>query len=162
MEIRRAEKNDLAGINEIFNWYSANTNSTFLPVMNKFERENWFKRFRSPRHIALVAVDEDQLLGYACSFNYRGSEVFQNTVESSIYLDPNVTGNGYGTALYEELFKQLEGQGIHRVVVGIALPNDPCVKLHKKFGFEDIGVFDEYAFYKGQYHSSLWMQKKMS
>lgn len=50
---------------------------------------------------------------------------------------------------------------MHRVVVGIALPNEASVRLHRKFGFEDIGVFDEYAFYKGQYRSSLWMQKRM-
>lgn len=161
MNIRKAEAKDLEAINEIFNWYSANTFSTFLEEMNKFERQNWFKRFKSPKHIALVGEVEDQLIGYACSFNYRGSEVFQNTVESSIYLNPSFLLKGYGTQLYTELFKRLEGKGVHRVVVGIALPNEPSVALHKKCGFEEIGTFDEYAFYKGAYRSSLWMQKKM-
>ena len=67
----------------------------------------------------------------------------------------------FWSTLYSSLFQQLEGTGVHRIVVGIALPNDPSVALHKKCGFEEIGVFDEYAFYKGAYRSSLWMQKKM-
>ena len=80
MEIRKAEKNDLEAINDIYNWYSANTHSTFLEEMNKFERQNWFKRFKSKKHIALVGEVDGQVIGYACSFNYRGSDVCQNTV----------------------------------------------------------------------------------
>lgn len=87
--------------------------------------------------------------------------VFADTLETSIYLRPNMTGRGLGSKLYGELFQRLEDKGVHRIVVGIALPNEGSVALHRKFHFEEIGVFDEYAFYKGAYRSSLWMQKKM-
>jgi len=41
---------------------------------------------------------------------------------------------------------------------GIALPNDASIALHRKLGFTDVGVFEEYARKNGRYVSSLWMQ----
>ncbi|EEX92101.1 phosphinothricin N-acetyltransferase [Vibrio orientalis CIP 102891 = ATCC 33934] len=44
---------------------------------------------------------------------------------------------------------------------GIALPNDASVALHKRFGFREIGVFNEYAKKNGQYISSVWLEKAL-
>jgi phosphinothricin acetyltransferase len=45
-------------------------------------------------------------------------------------------------------------------VAGIALPNDASVALHRKFGFAEVGILDEYAIKHGAYVSSLWMQRR--
>ncbi len=161
MNIREAVPSDLHQINDIYNWHSTNGFSTFCEQTSLEEREKWFQRFDSPKHIALVAEAKGKIIGVACSFAYRGGGVFENTVETSIYLDPSAIGKGLGSKLYSELFSRLEGTGVHRVVVGIAIPNDGSVGVHRKFGFEEIGIFDEYAFYKGEYRSSIWMQKKL-
>jgi phosphinothricin acetyltransferase len=50
---------------------------------------------------------------------------------------------------------------LHLAVAGIALPNDASVALHRKFGFTDVGVFDEYAIKHGSYINSLWMQRRL-
>jgi phosphinothricin acetyltransferase len=55
----------------------------------------------------------------------------------------------------------LSKEDLHLAVAGIALPNDGSVALHKKFGFTDVGVFDEYALVNGRFHSSLWTQKRL-
>lgn len=160
--IRRAEHKDLEQINDIYNWHSQNGFATFMEVVPLSARDEWFQRFDGPKHIALVAEVDGDICGVACSFAYRGGGVFENTIETSVYLHPEWMGKGLGTQLYKELFDRLEVQGVHRAVVGIAMPNDGSVALHKKFGFEIIGTFDEYAFYKGKYRSSVWMQKRMN
>lgn len=162
MLIRAIEEKDLEQINEIYNWHSENGFSTFGEVESLEKRKEWFRRFDSPKHIALVSEIDGQITGVACSFAYRGGGVFENTIETSIYLHPDWMGKGLGSKLYQKLFDSIKGKGVHRVVVGIALPNDSSVSIHRKFGFEEIGVFDEYAYYKGQYRSSIWMQKKMN
>lgn len=162
MIIRKAKKEDLPQINDIYNWHTKNGFSTFGEVTSLEARESWFVKFQSPKHIALVAEVENKVIGITCSFAYRGGGVFKNTIETSIYLDPNWMGKGLGSQLYNELFSRLEATEAHRIVVGIALPNDGSVAIHKKFGFEEIGIFDEYAFYKGQYRSSIWLQKKIN
>ncbi len=161
MILRSASRSDIDSINEIYNWHSQNGFSTFSEETSLHEREKWFQRFDSPKHIALVAEENEKVVGIACSFAYRGGGVFENTIETSIYIHPNFMGRGLGSKLYDSLFENLKGLAIHRVVVGIALPNEGSVAIHKKFGFEEIGIFDDYAFYKGEYRSSLWMQKRM-
>jgi phosphinothricin acetyltransferase len=58
------------------------------------------------------------------------------------------------------LVDELANERLHRAVAGFALPNEASVQLHRRFGFTDIGVFDEYARIRGRYVSSLWMQRR--
>ena len=162
MKIREVHDSDLSQINDICNWHTKNGFSTFGEEASLEERKKWLQRFDSPKHIALVAEAESKIVGVTCSFSYRGGGVFENTIETSIYLAPEWMGKGLGSKLYKELFSRLESTDAHRVVVGIALPNDGSIAIHKKFGFEEIGIFDEYAYYKGEYRSSIWLQKKMN
>ena len=99
------------------------------------------------------------MVGYACSQPYRGHEAFRETVEFSVALDAGCRSRGVGTSLYRALFDSVAQEPIHVVVVGIAMPNDASVALHRKFGFTEVGTFHEYATKNGQYISSLWMQR---
>ena len=109
----------------------------------------------------LVAELNGEVVGRVGSFRYRQPQVFNQTVETGIYLAPEAIGKGVGSRLYQSLFDILSNEYLHLAVLGIALPNDGSVALHKKFGFKDVGVFDEYALVKGRFHSSLWMQKRL-
>lgn len=52
-------------------------------------------------------------------------------------------GRGLGSALYAVLIPQLEAQGLHALMGGIALPNAGSVALHEKFGFAKVAHFRE-------------------
>jgi phosphinothricin acetyltransferase len=108
-----------------------------------------------------VARDATRLLGWCSSQPYRAHPAFARTVETSVYIAPDAAGTGVGSALYRRLFDDLAGQGLHRAVVGIALPNEPSVRLHARFGFRPVGVFDEYAHKHGRAISSQWMQRSL-
>jgi phosphinothricin acetyltransferase len=81
------------------------------------------------------------------------------TVETSIYLNPVYQGRGIGTSLYKALFRHLEAQPVHLAVAGIALPNEASIALHRKFGFEEVGTFREYARKGERLISSTWFQR---
>jgi phosphinothricin acetyltransferase len=72
-------------------------------------------------------------------------------VESTVYVDKDHLGKGIGSALYEELLSRLRKTPIHAVVGGIALPNDPSVRLQEKFGFHKIGHFEKIGFKLGRW-----------
>ncbi|HWM19216.1 MAG TPA: GNAT family N-acetyltransferase [Ilumatobacteraceae bacterium] len=162
MEIRRATADDLAAIVAIYNHYVMHSFATFdeTPVSVE-DRQSWFDTFGSNGPYRLVVADDGEVQGYACSSPFRPHGAFAETVELSIYLAPPWTGRGLGRMLYETLIDDLALEQVHRLVAGIALPNDASVELHRRCGFVDVGVFDEYATKRGRYFSSVWMQRAL-
>ncbi|MDJ1138105.1 GNAT family N-acetyltransferase [Streptomyces iconiensis] len=155
---------DLSQIVEIVNYTAANSIATFATRPTSVaERREWFDQFATTGpYKLLVARQDNQVLGYACSQRYRDHEAFQQTVEASIALHAQSRGRGIGTSLYRALFDSLAGEPVHVTLAGIAMPNDASVALHRKFGFTEVGVFSEYAVKHGQYISSQWMQRLAS
>jgi phosphinothricin acetyltransferase len=161
--IRPATSVDLSALTDIYNHYVRESNISFDEKPgSSAEREKWMRNYdvRGPYRL-LVAEQHSRLLGCAFSSVYRQHPAFRQTVETSIYLHPDARGQSLGTALYSALFEILEQEDIHRVVVGIALPNPASVALHERFGFRTVGVFNEYAIKNGQRISSVWMEKAL-
>ncbi len=161
MEIRTGKLEDVAGITDIFNFYIEHTNARFEEVPFTLEnRQKWFSQFSSTTKYQLyVATENGVLLGFACSQQYRAISAFDDTVEVTVYLAQEAKGKGLGSKLYTQLFSSIRAYGVHRVLSGVALPNDASVALHKRFGFREVGVFNEYAKKHGQYISSVWLEK---
>jgi phosphinothricin acetyltransferase len=80
---------------------------------------------------------------------------------ATFFVEPRKAEARRGFSKYKELFSLLKSEPLHLAVAGIALPNEASIALHKKFGFEEVGVFKEYAIKNGKYISSIWMQKRM-
>jgi phosphinothricin acetyltransferase len=161
MNIREAVERDLFPVWEIYNYYVSRSHSTFAEEPSPLEewREKLDLYQTTGPHRLLVAEAEGSLLGFASSSPYRDHPAFQETVEFGVYLAPGARQRGVGSALYASLFQLLENEPVHLAVAGIALPNEASVRLHKKFGFTEVGVFQEYAKVHGRYYSSVWMQK---
>lgn len=161
--VRNALVSDLPMIIDIRNHYIFNTKALFESEPSSFqERLTWFNRYQNHGPYQIwVAEEDDQILGYAFSSPYRTGDYFNTTIETSIYLDPNAVGKGIGSALYERLFEDLKDEELHTALAGIALPNEASIALHKKFGFQEIGIFKEYAQKNGRYISSMWLQKML-
>ncbi|OEU91759.1 hypothetical protein DB35_08335 [Streptomyces abyssalis] len=163
VEVRRGTRDDLPGIVDILNHVAANSIASFdTKPVSVAGRSEWFGQFSSTGPYRLLVVRRGgEVMGYACSRRYRDHEAFQETVEVSIGLRSGCRGRGVGTLLYRSLFDCLADEPVHVVLAGIAVPNEASVALHRKFGFTEVGVFNDYAVKNGQYISSLWMQRRM-
>jgi phosphinothricin acetyltransferase len=161
--VRLASRGDLPELVSIYNHYATRSHATFdtEPVTVE-SRAGWFDRFADVGpHRLLVAAEGDRVLGCASSAPYREHPAFARTVEVGIYLHPDLRSRGIGTALYRPLLDNLRSENVHVALAGIALPNDASVALHRKFGFTEVGVFEEYALKNGAYISSVWMQLQL-
>jgi len=163
LTIRLGRSSDVARLTDIYNHYIEHSYATFDEApFETNERTEWFERFAETGPYRIFVAERDgQVLGCATSSKYREHASFRETVESGIYIAADARGGGIGTSLYSALFSALAKERIHRVVAGIALPNDASVALHLRFGFRQIGVFDEYAQKRGRRISSVWMEKAM-
>lgn len=154
---------DLTQIVAIYNYSAAHSIANFsTEPTTTTARGEWFERHGpTGPHRLLVARRGESVLGYAASGRYRDHEAFRETVEVSVSLRISCRRLGVGTQLYAALFEHLANEPVHVALAGIALPNDASVALHRKFGFHEVGTFNEYARKYGQYISSLWMQRHL-
>lgn len=161
--IRHLEPRDVSYINDIYNHYILNTPITFdIDPKSVEDRVEWATTFsQQGRHQCLVATEGEAFLGWACSGPYRPKAAYQTSVEVSIYLDPNASGRGIGTLLYDALFAALKEEDVHRLLAGITHPNDASVGLHRRFGFSEVGLYTEVGFKFEKYWDVLWMEKHL-
>jgi len=151
--IRMAERGDLARITEIYNYYVLNTPVTFdVEAYTVERREAWFAQFGATgRYRLLVAEENGIVMGYAGTTPFRPKAAYETTVETTLYCAPEAVGKGIGSRLYAKLFEVLRGEDIHRFVGVYVLPNAATEALHRRFGFEVVGVFSESGRKFGKY-----------
>ena len=161
--LRPAQHADLTRLTEIYDWYVERSDATFDDTPATIsEREQWFAAHKADGpHQLLVAEISGSVAGYASSSPYCPHPAFSTTVETSIYLDPAMRGQGLGRHLYGELLHRLASQPVHLVVAGVALPNPASLSLHRSLGFLEVGTFTEYAVERGRRTSSTWFERLM-
>lgn len=162
--IRAAAPADLVALTTLYNHYVIESHCTFDAAPLTVElRRVWFEQHaETGPHRLLVALDGDELLGYASSSAHRPKPGYRTSVETSVYLAPKAHGRRIGTRLYTELFAQLAEEEVHRALAGVALPNPASVALHRRMGFTEVGTFDEVGRKFGQYWSVMWFQRSLS
>ncbi len=109
----------------------------------------------------LVACIDERVVGYAYGGPLRSRAAYRFSVETSIYLDIDCLGKGVGTKLYQSLFHELSAAGLANAYAGMTLPNAGSMALHRKFGFEMIGVFPSVGFKFDVWHDVAWMHRKI-
>lgn len=146
---------------QIYNHYIGHSHATFDEAPFSIgARAPWFASFAEDGpYQLLVATQGKNVLGYCCSTPFGVKTGYNNSVETSVYISPDALARGIGSKLYAKLFANLQGSGLHRAYGGVALPNDACAKLHEKFGFRKIGVYEEVGRKFDKYWDVVWYEK---
>jgi len=79
----------------------------------------------------LVLEVDSKVVGYAYATKWRARPAYRHSVESTVYLDQNVAGRGFGRVLYSALLDELHKRELQLVIGGIALPNEASIGLHR-------------------------------
>lgn len=142
--IRKAKLDDASAICRIYNHYIENTIITFEE--DKVTVSDMKERIRETRlkfPWLVYENNEGEILGYAYATRWKSRSAYQYSVESSLYIEKDHTGQGIGFKLYEELINKLIALGYHAMIGGISIPNDPSIKMHEKLGFEKVAHFNQ-------------------
>ena len=163
LAVRVATRDDARIMNDIYNRYVASSHATFdLEPMTIGARLGWLAEHAGGRHLAIVAVQDGSVLGFASSGRYRTRPAYDPSVETSVYVDEGHTGRGIGTLLYAALFERLRHEDVHRAYAGIALPNPASIALHERCGFHEVGRFTEQGRKFGRYWDVAWFERPMA
>jgi phosphinothricin acetyltransferase len=144
--IRKINPADAAQIIEIYNYYILNTTVTFEE--EAISAAEMAKRITdiTEKFPWLVYEQEGKIIGYAYASAWKLRGAYKYSVETTVYIQNGLSGQGYGSKLYTKLLAQLQKAEFHGIIGGIALPNDGCITLHQKFGFEKVAHFKEVGF----------------
>jgi len=162
--VRPAVVADVPAMMAIYNHYVETSPATFdVKPVSLENRLAWFEHFGvSGPFRLLVAEQGGEVVGYTGSGRFREKPAYVTSVEMTVYVHPEARGRGVGARMYERLFDVLAAEPIHRAYAGITLPNPASVTLHHRFGFREIGVYDEVGYKLGQYWSVLWLERPMA
>ena len=162
--LRAAEAADLPHVREIYNYYVANSTVTFDE--DAMTLAEWRDKFRYLTRLGMpfiVAVSPaGQILGYALVAPWKQKKAFRFTVENSIYLGAASTGKGLGKVLLAELITRSKAAGLKEIIAVIADQGaDASIKLHRDFGFEEIGRMGKVGFKFERWLGTVLMQKSL-
>jgi L-amino acid N-acyltransferase len=140
MEVRLARATDAEAIRTLYNAEVTGSTVTFdIEPRTMAGQRRWIERHQGA-HPALVAVADDVVAGFGSLSPFRDRAAYATTVEDSVYVDASWRGRGVGTVLLEELVAVAKKQGFHTVVARISGDNAPSIALHRRCGFELVGV----------------------
>lgn len=160
--VRTYETQDCSAILDIIN--DAILHSTALYDYNPRTLENQLAIFDNKLQKGfpiLVAMLNEQVVGFGYYSEFRFREAYKFTVEHSVYAYKKAIGIGVGKALLNELIKIAKQQGLHTMIGVIDSENTNSIAFHKKFGFEEVGFIKESGYKFNRWLHSVIVQKML-
>lgn len=159
--VRTASATDISAITAIYRHHVLHGLASF--EIDPPDADEMTRRFSAVRELGLpylVAETSGIVAGYAYAAVYRARPAYRYTVENSVYVHPDFSGKGIGSALLAQLIQGCEHAGKRQMIAVIGdSQNTPSIRLHEKFGFRHVGVLPAVGFKFGRWVDSVLMQR---
>ncbi|KMO37432.1 GCN5 family acetyltransferase [Methylobacterium variabile] len=110
----------------------------------------------------LVAERDGAVVAYAYAGPYRTRPAYRNTVETSVYVSPDMAGRGLGRRLLERLIAEATASGFRQMVAVIGdSDNAASIGLHAALGFHHVGVLRAVGWKHGTWLDTVLMQRAL-
>jgi len=157
-QIRTMQADDWAAVRPIYAEGIATGNATF-----ETETPEWPKwdngHMQTPR---LVALGNQQILGWAALSPVSGRCVYAGVAEVSVYVAAAARGRGVGKVLLQSLVEESERCGIWTLQAGIFPENVPSLALHKSCGFREVGRRQRIGKLAGVWRDTVLLERRSS
>ncbi len=163
MELRSATTDDAEAIRRIYNVEVLESTSTFDLVPRTLEDQVDYITARSGGLAVLVAEDETReaapIVAWGALSFYRDRPGYRTSVENSIYVARGHHGAGIGDLLLGGLVEQAADHGFHSVFARIVDVQPASMALHRKHGYELVGIEREVGRKFGRWLDVALMQR---
>ncbi len=110
----------------------------------------------------LVAASGARVVGYAYAALYRTRVAYRNTLEDSVYIDPDFQRRGVGRGLLDRLIRESEARGFRQMIAVIGdSAQHGSIALHRAAGFRMIGTCEAVGFKFGRWLDTVLMQRAL-
>lgn len=161
--IRTATIDDVPQIAEIYAYHVLHGVGTFeIEPPDAAEMGARLKGIQEKNRPWLVAESEGSVVGFAYAGPFRARPAYDWTVEDSIYLRNGFEGRGIGTALLKELIARCTALGCRQMVSLIGdSENAGSIRLHRRCGFDQVGLFKAVGWKHGRWLDVVFMQRAL-
>lgn len=125
MEIRKAQKGDIAAIAELEK----------LCFASPWSERAIEETMSGERAVFLVATEDDKVAGYIGSYCCYPEGYITN-----VAVDPGFRRRGIGRALVAELIKIGRKEEFSFLTLEVRVSNEAAISLYKLLGFSDVGL----------------------
>jgi len=161
--IRPAAPADLPAVTAVYGWNVLNGTGTFeLEAPDLAEMTRRHADVTGKGLPWLVAERAGQVLGYAYANHVRPRPAYRFCLEDSIYLLPEVQGQGAGRLLLAELMARCEAAGTRQMLAVIGdSANLASIGVHRALGFEQVGLLKSSGWKFERWLDVVIMQKSL-
>ena len=156
--VRLAVEGDIEAINDIYNHYVLHSTCTYQEDLETLAaRRLWFSNHRQ-KHPITVAQMEGRIVGWGALSPFHLRSAYRYTVENSVYVSHEHHRRGIGSALLNDLIVRARALGHRAIIAGIDADQASSIRLHSKFGFQQVGQLRQVGFKSGRWLDVVYME----
>lgn len=107
-----------------------------------------------------IAVDNQEILGWAALTPVSGRCVYAGVAEVSVYVATVAHGKGVGTILLKALIAAGEANNLWTLQSGVFPENLASIKLHEANGFRIIGIREKIGKMHGVWRDTVLLERR--
>jgi len=158
--VRPALREDCPAILAIYNEAVLTTTASYDVEPRTLEhRQAWFDDHTGNAYGIFVAEDRGQVVGWSSLSRFHDRFGFRYTAENSIYVASHRRGQGIGGLLFPPLLEAARAGKIHSLIAAIDASNAASLRLHARFGFNQVGHFREVGHKFDRWLDVIYLQR---
>ena len=114
-------------------------------------------------HVAtcrFVAIENDEVLGWAALTAVSGRCVYAGVAEVSVYVAANARGKKIGSSLLEILVRESEKNSFWTLQSGIFPENKSSIVMHENNGFRVVGYREKIGKMKNVWRNNVFLERR--
>jgi phosphinothricin acetyltransferase len=160
--VRTATTADAEQVAAIYNHEVLHSAATFDLVPRTLEEQIEWIGARTGAFQTVVAVDpgdpSGEVVGFGALSPYKERAAYRTSVEDSVYVRRDRNGEGIGSLLLATLLEGAATGGFHAVFARINTSGEASIALHRKSGFELVGIEREVGRKFNRWHDVALME----
>ncbi len=157
--VRQATEKDMTAVLEIVNDEILHSTAIWdYDVRTLDQQKTIFTEKKEKGFPFLVAEKNNRIVGFGTYGPFRFKIGYRFTVEHSVYVHKDFTGNGIGSLIVKELIEMAKLQKLHTMIGVIDAENIGSIAFHERMGFKKVGHLKETGYKFDRWLDSVFVQ----
>jgi phosphinothricin acetyltransferase len=153
---RPATPADTADITRIYNQGIEERTATFETRLRDEEDVSaWFGR----RFPIIVVEDDDEVIAFASTSEYRPRECYAGIAEFSVYVAREHRDRGAGRLAMLTLIDAARSAGFWKLVSRVFVENLASRALLRSVGFREVGIYERHGLVEGEWRDAVIVER---